>query len=404
MKTPDALLHRRGTLLLAVSIAIIAANLYYVQSLIGTIATATHITDSQSQGLIVVSQVGFAAGLVLILPLADVIPPRRLMSILLVVDCAALLAIGAAPSLPMLYVAFAVLGLANTAAQLIVPTAANLASDASRPKVIGTIISGLLTGILLARTVSGIVASLFGWQAMFIVAAVLILAVIPAANIVLRHAPHHRSGGHYFTLLRNTWRLYGAHALLRLRAAYGAAAFALFSMLWSTIALLLAGAPYHYSPSAIGLFGLLGVAGATAANLVGRITRVPRIVLTIVAIVVALGGFALLWSGQTTLGLLIVGVVVLDVGVQGLHVLNQHAIYTLAPAERARANSVYMIWYFGGGSIGSVLATAMWSAAGWSGVCVTAIGVAVVAALVWFLFDVMPARRRAPGIAAPAEA
>ena len=400
--TSQPQLTRRGTLLLAASIAVIAANLYYVQSLIATIAHAVHITDTQAQGLITVSQLGFAVGLVLILPISDLMPARRLLTILLVLDCAALIAICLAPDVIVLYIAFAVLGLANTGAQLIIPAAANLASDASRPRVVGTIISGLLTGILLARTVSGIVADLFGWRAMFAVAAVLILAVIPTTAVVLRNAPQLRTSGTYLAALRNTWRLYAAHRLLRMRAAYGAAAFALFSMLWSSIALLLSGSPFHYSESIIGLFGLLGVAGATAANVTGRISRLSRSTLTVTAIAIALLGFILLWSGHAQLGVLIAGILVLDVGVQALHVVNQHAIYTLAPADRSRANSVYMIWYFAGGSLGSLVATALWPVAGWTGVCAAAVVVTLIAAGIWLFGDVLPTRHPAERGAAAA--
>ncbi|MFJ8364226.1 MFS transporter [Streptomyces sp. NPDC093984] len=385
---------RAMTLLLAAATGAVAANMYYAQPLLAVIARSLG-TSTQAAGVIVtVTQLGFAAGLVLVLPLADIVRRRSLLTVLLVLDAAALAAVGVAPGLAVALVAFAVLGLANVAAQVLVPVAAHLADDAQRGRTVATVISGLLTGMLLARTVAGVVTELVGWRPLFLGAAVLMILV----NLVLRRAlhgvdavPHRRVG--YRAVLRSTVRIYRTEPAVRIRSTYGALGFAAFSVFWSTAALQLSRAPFTYSPAVIGLFGLLGAVGAMAANLTGRVRRHTHPMPTATAVaLIAVAYAVLLFAGQS-LGGVIAGVLVLDIGVQGLHVLNQRVIYDVDAAARNRVNSIYMTFYFAGGALGSAVASFMWSRAGWTGVCLTGLAVTALAALLWARTSAARARR-----------
>ena len=231
--------------------------------------------------------------------------------------------------------------------------------------------TGLLCGILLARTTAGVIADLAGWRTVYLVAAAL-MAVL--AMGLRRELPAERPRAHvpYRALLRSTARLFATEPVLRRRCLYGFLSFACFSVLWTSVAFLLKGAPYHYSNTVIGLFGLVGAAGALAANGAGRLADGATRAATFgFALAMALA-FAVLAAGRSSLPALIVGILVLDAGSNGLHVLNQHANYSLptAPDARSRINAVYMTSFFLGGAAGSAASAAIYSHAGWSRVCV----------------------------------
>ncbi|WP_187978036.1 MFS transporter [Mycetocola sp. JXN-3] len=383
-----SLLTARGTALLAVSTGLIAANLYYIQPLIPTIAADLGIAVSTVQVLLTASQLGFALGILLILPLGDLIRPRTLITVLLSIEALALVALALSTNAVVLGIAVTVVGITNLSAQVIVPAAANLAAPGSAPQVVSTVIGGLLTGILLARTVAGLVATPWGWRPVFIGAAILMVSLIPVLRRVLGGAARPAAPGtRYSAILAGTVRIFRAHPELRIRSLYGALMFALFSLLWSTLALLLERSPYGYSEAVIGLFGLLGVAGALCATLLGRIRGLSAGTRTALLILVALVGAVALSAGATNVAALIVGILLVDVAVQGIHVTNQHVIYAvIAPSERGRANGVYMAGYFGGGVIGTALAALAWGIDGWAGVAVVGIAIVVITGIVR-LFD-----------------
>jgi predicted MFS family arabinose efflux permease len=278
-----------------------------------------------------------------------------------------------------------VVGGGSVAAQLLIPMAASLADDRSRGHVVGVVMSGLLLGILLARTVSGIVAEVSSWRVVYAMAAVLtlVLAVV-LSRLLPPEGERPRIG--YGSLLRSTVTLMRTETLLRRRAFFGALGFAAFSVFWTTMAFLLAGAPYHYSELTIGLFGLVGAGGALCANVAGRWADRGWTTTTTLVFAALVGiSFLPLWLGRSSLAMVIVGILVLDVGVQGLQVTNQSMIYRLAPHARSRVNSGYMVCYFFGGAVGSAVGAWVYESHRWAGVCVLggAIGlVAVVAAVV----------------------
>ncbi len=272
--------------------------------------------------------------------------------------------------------------------QVIVPMASHLAAPEERGRVVGTVMSGLLIGILISRTVSGVIAQLFGWRCVFVVVAVamLVLAVILWRTLP-RVAPTTEMP--YRAALRSVVALIGSEPLLRQRMLLGACLMGSFSILWTSVAFLLTGvhgSSYHYGNAAIGLFGLAGIAGAGAAQLVGRLSDSGHgKLMTTVTLVALAASWGVLYLGAHSVILLILGIMLLDWGVQGTHVGNQSAIYQLRADARSRLTTAYMCAYFVGGTICSALTGALYDADGWSAVCIFGAAVPVLALVVWAL-------------------
>jgi predicted MFS family arabinose efflux permease len=390
MTSPALTMDRRSqmsramVLLFAVACGVSVANLYYAQPVLDTLAKSFG-TSSGTAGLVVTSaQIGYALGLAFLVPLGDLLARRWLVPAVLFVTAGGLVASASAPDIGVLIAVGLVVGAGSVAAQLMVPMAASLADDEHRGRVVGVVMSGLLLGILLARTVSGVVAQVSSWRVVYLMAACMtaVLAIV-LGRFLPEEGVRPRIG--YGTLLRSAVRLLVTESLLRRRVVFGALGFAAFSVFWTTMAFVLAGAPYRYDDLTIGLFGLVGAGGALCATLAGRWadrgwTRSTTLVFAgLVAV-----SFLPLWWGRHDLAMLIVGILVLDVGVQGLQVTNQSLIYRLAPEARSRINSAYMVCYFAGGAIGSALGSAVYERHHWAGVCVlgAAIGIVATAAAV----------------------
>jgi predicted MFS family arabinose efflux permease len=365
-------------LLLAAACGLSAANLYYAQPLLHEIAQRFHSGPSVTALIVTGSQVGYALGLGLLVPIGDMVARRRLVPSVLAITAVGLVLAGLAPGISVLIGVCVLVGLGSVAAQMLVPLAAELAGEANRGAVVGKVMSGLLIGILLARTLSGLVADVAGWRSVYFAAAGLIvaLAVVLARRLPDEVRPRTHS---YRGLLRSVVELFLAEPALRRRALFGALAFAAFSVFWTTVAFVLAGPPYHYNETVIGLFGLVGAAGAIFANVAGRLADRGHVArLTSVCAMLLCASFGVLYLGRHELWAMILGIVVLDVGAQGMQVTNQSVIYRLAPAARSRVNSAYMVVYFAGGAIGSAVAGSVYASAKWAGVCVAgaAIGAA----------------------------
>ncbi len=356
--------------LLALSCGVAVANLYYAQPLLATIATSFHTSSASAATVVTVAQVGYGLGLALLVPLGDIRERRRVVPLVLVATTAALVAAGNAPDIAVLAAAAAAIGFSAVVAQILVPFAAQLAGDAERGRVVGTVMSGLLIGILLARTVAGVVAELAGWRAIYLLAAgwVALLAVVLWRTLP---AEEPRAPMPYRKLLASVIHLVRAEPVLRRRSLYGLLTFACFNILWTSLSFLLAGPPYHYSNAVIGLFGLLGAGGAVAASVAGRLSdRGLDGILSGVTLAVVAGSFGLLALGRRELAPLIAGVVLLDLGAQGTHLFNQSHVFRLDPAARSRLNTAYMVAYFVGGSLGSLGTGLVYDLAGWAGVCI----------------------------------
>jgi predicted MFS family arabinose efflux permease len=381
-------------LLLAITCGAAVANLYYAQPLLHTLAGAFGVSDGTAGLLVTVSQIGYVIGLSLLVPLGDLRERRGLITVTLVLTAAALIVAAAAPGIAVFGAAIGVAGTTSTVAQVIVPLSSSLAAPDERGQVVGTVMSGLLIGILVARTVSGTVAATFGWRTVFWLAAVVMLALAATLRRTLPKIPP-TSALSYGGLLRSVLALIATEPVLRQRMVVGALCFGCFSALWTSLAFLLSGAPYHYGNGAIGLFGLAGVAGAAAATAVGRLADRGRgAEATTAAIMVTLASWGILAAGRTSVIALIAGIAALDLGVQGAHISNQSAIYTLSPQARSRLTTAYMVAYFLGGAIFSALTAALYSSAGWTGVCVLGGAAATAALVTWSATQWAQGRRR----------
>lgn len=375
-----SVLTRGLVLLMATATGLAVANNYYAQPLLAAIRGDLGLSGAVAGLVVTLSQLGYAIGLVLLLPLGDLVERRRLITLLGTGVAVGLAVLGSAPSAAVLLPAAVVVGALSVQAQVLVPLAASMASDAERGRVVGTVMSGLLIGVLLARTLAGWLAETGTWRVVYYVAAGLMLVQVLALRRGLPRE-HEHAGLSYGRLLASTWSLLREESLLRRRALYGGLAFGGFSVLWTSMAFLLAGPRYGYSVGIIGTFGLVGAAGAAMASAAGRLADrgVDRVTTWTGAVALA-GSWLLVYLGGRHLAALVVGILVLDAAVQGVHVTNQSLIYTIRPEARGRITSVYMTSYFAGGAAGSALSAVAWDLAGWT--AVSLVGAAFAAALV----------------------
>ena len=357
-------------LLIATATGLAVASIYYAQPLLEAIRNTLGLTVAHAGLIITASQLGYAAGLVLLVPLGDLYERRNLVVVMMLGIAAGLAGIGFSPNAAMMLLMSVFVGGMSVVAQVLVAFSADLAADAERGRVVGTVMSGLLLGVLLARTVAGILAQVGGWRSVFWLSAAVMLLMAGAMyrGLPLR-APANRIG--YLELLRSIPPLFREESVLRLRSAYGAIGFAIFSTLWTPLAFLLSKAPFHYSPGVIGLFGLAGVAGASAASVAGRMAdRGGGNRTTLAAILMIGGSWLLIWFGRHSVWVLVAGIVLLDFSAQALHITNQSEIYRLRPDARSRLTSAYMACFFAGGVLGSSLSAWAYAAWDWTGVCV----------------------------------
>ncbi|AZV06905.1 MULTISPECIES: MFS transporter [Enterobacter] len=371
-------------LLMSVATGLAVASNYYAQPLLDTIARAFNLSASSAGFIVTAAQLGYAAGLLFLVPLGDMFERRMLIVSMTLLAAGGMLITASSQSLTMMIVGTALTGLFSVVAQILVPLAATLASPEKRGKVVGTIMSGLLLGILLARTVAGLLASLGGWRTVYWVASVLMVVM---ALALWRGLPKVKQENHlnYPQLLASVFSLFTQDKLLRTRALLGCFTFANFSILWTSMAFLLAAPPFNYSEGVIGLFGLAGAAGALGARPAGGLADKGKSHLTTSAgLILLLLSWAAIWYGHISVLALIVGILVLDLTVQGVHITNQTVIYRVKPEARNRLTAGYMTSYFIGGAAGSLISASAWQHAGWSGVCAIGAIVATLNLLVWW--------------------
>jgi len=329
------------------------------------------------------TQVGYAAGILLVVPLGDVVNRRRLIPAMMACAAVALVGCALAPSFGLLLIAITVLGLTTVAGQLLTPLAGDLADDAQRGQVVGIVVSGILTGILVSRTLSGLIADAAGWRAVFAVAAAAdVVFAIVLYRVIPPLAPKTRLP--YPALIASVGAVIRRERALRWTMVLGATGFGAFTMFWTALTFLLSSPQFSYPVSVIGLFGLAGLAGALAAQRSGRLHdrgwSVPATgaawALALVAFIVAAV------AGRTVAGVL-VAIVLLDIAIQSANILNQSRLFTISGEARSRLNTAYITGNFIGGAVGSAAASLLWSAGGWTAVSITAVGLSCFALAVW---------------------
>jgi predicted MFS family arabinose efflux permease len=353
-------------LLFAVATGAVAANLYYAQPLVGLIGPAVGLSPHAASLLVTLTQLGYGAGLILLVPVGDLLENRRLVGITLCFTVAALLMAAVAQSAWTFLLASLLIGVTSSAAQMLVPIAAHLAPAESRGRVVGKVMSGLLLGILLARPIASILADTLGWRSVFVLSAVAMAGLVA---LLMRQLPHRQpvDGPRYGAMLRSMVRLALTTPILQRRSAYHAPLFAAFSLFWTAAPLELAGPDFGLTQRGIALFALAGAAGAVAAPLAGHAAdRGWGRPATLFAILAVAAAFALgHFEGTRSVYVLAAAGIVLDFGVQTNLVVGQRAIFALAPAIRSRLNGLYMASFFVGGAIGSALASPAYQSGGW---------------------------------------
>ncbi|HFT5049880.1 TPA: MFS transporter [Shigella sonnei] len=384
MTKPNHELSPALIVLMSIATGQAVASNYYAQPLLDTIARNFSLSASSAGFIVTAAQLGYAAGLLFLVPLGDMFERRRLIVSMTLLAAGGMLITASSQSLAMMILGTALTGLFSVVAQILVPLAATLASPDKRGKVVGTIMSGLLLGILLARTVAGLLANLGGWRTVFWVASVLMALM---ALALWRGLPQMKSETHlnYPQLLGSVFSMFISDKILRTRALLGCLTFANFSILWTSMAFLLAAPPFNYSDGVIGLFGLAGAAGALGARPAGGFADKGKSHhTTTFGLLLLLLSWLAIWFGHTSVLALIIGILVLDLTVQGVHITNQTVIYRIHPDARNRLTAGYMTSYFIGGATGSLISASAWQHGGWAGVCLAGATIALVNLLVWW--------------------
>ncbi|MFL6659501.1 MAG: MFS transporter [Massilia sp.] len=374
-------------MLLATASGLIVANLYYAQTLVGPISAATGLS-AQAAGLIVtLTQIGYASGLLLIVPLGDLIENRALIVRALLCTSVALLTAALSTNGMVFLAASLAIGLGSVAAQVLVPFAAHLSREATRGQAVGKVMSGLLLGIMLARPAASLIADYASWHAVFGGAAVLTFVLALALRRLLpQRLP--ASTLSYGGLIASLWHLFASTPLLRQRGLYQAGLFGAFSLFWTVTPMVLAGPQFQLSQTGIAIFALVGMAGAVISPVAGRLADAGHTVAaTAAALTLGCVSFALpmIAPGSRTLalGLLVAASILLDMGVALNLVLGQRAIFNLGAATRSRLNALYIAMFFVGGACGSALGAWAYARYGWQAALLTGMAFTGLPLLFW---------------------
>jgi predicted MFS family arabinose efflux permease len=384
-------IHRRPgispglTMLFSLAAGASVGNLYWAQPILGEIVGALGVSPGSSGLLVTLTQIGYAVGVFLLVPLGDTVNRKRIIPALMILCSAALAGSALAPNFAVLLVALALVGVTTVAGQLLIPLAGDLARADQRGRTVGTVASGILLGILISRTVSGIVADIFGWRAVYVAAAaiMLILAVLMAS--ALPHlAPPERVP--YGKLLRSVLAAVAQHRTVRVVMLIGAATMCVFTAFWTGMTFLLAAAPFSYSASQIGLVSLVGILGAVAAQRTGPVFdrgwAVPAIGVGLAITLVALAVSGL--GASSIIAVLIAGAL-FSIGLQSVQVLAQTIMLSIDPAARSRLNTALVVGNFVGGALGSTLAAVLWQLGGWPAIMGGSAVITGLALAVWFI-------------------
>ena len=369
---------------MTIATGLIVANLYYNQPLLDEMARTFHASKAKAGQVSYFTQLGYAVGMFFLAPLADMMKRKRLMMIIFGFIVLSLLVTALSASINLLVCFSFILGAASLIPQILVPMAAHLAKPEERGSVIGIIMTGLLFGILLSRTFSGVLGDYLGWRAVYYAAAgVMVLTWLMLWRFLPEVEPDYK--GSYGSLMTSLVDLIKTEPKLRVAALRGALCFACFSAFWSTIAFLLHD-NLHKGSSYAGFLGIFGAFGALAAGLMGWLSdRMNAYKLSGITIVLIILSFVIFYySAYSYIGL-IIGVIVMDMGVQATHISNQSIIFALKPEARNRINTIYMVSYFLGGTAGTFIATLLWKNFQWTGVCAVGVALSLLTLVIHFI-------------------
>ena len=353
--------------LLGVAVGVTAANLYYAQPLADAIARDLHGSAADVGTALTLTQIGYTLGMIVLVPLGDGRERRGTIVATAAAAVGALLFFSTARSMPSLQLASVLIGVASSVVQMMVPYAVSLGSPPERGRIVGTVMAGLLTGILLSRTASGIVGQALGWRSMYWIAAGAMATLTVTLHLVL---PTQRPAEPlpWIVILRSLRQVFLSQPVLRRHALVGALGMASFSVFWSMLSFHLA--TIGHGSAVAGMFGIIGVVGVVAGPVAGRLAvRTPPARINVLGLGAVTAAFVVFFLGAHSLIAIGIGVVLLDVGVQSSHLANQTAIYGLSSGLRNRLNALYMVSYFLGGSVGTFGASTMWARHGWPAVC-----------------------------------
>lgn len=374
---------RGSAFLFAVAGGAAVGNLYWAQPILDTIAAGLGVSVSTAGLLITATQIGYAVGVFFLVPLGDIVDRKRIIPAFMLLAALMLGLSALAPTFPLLLVSLTLVGASTVSGQFLAPLAGDLATDEQRGRALGTVASGLLLGIMIARAVSGIVTDLIGWRALYVAVAVVMLVLAVVMYRALPTLPP-RARVSYRALLLSVLRTYRLSATARWVGLIGAAAMASFTLFWTGLTFLLAAAPFGFSATQIGLINLVGIVGAITAQRVGRLydrgLAIPAIGvgLTLAIVAFAVSGFA-----PHALVAVIASIALYSVGIQSVMVLSQTRMLAIDPSARSRLNTVFVVGNFIGGSIGSALASALWTTGGWAGVMAAAAAILLLALAAW---------------------
>jgi len=353
--------------LMSTAAGLVVANNYYNQPLLNLIAQDFSVSEAQVSNIPLFTQLGYAFGLLFIIPLGDKFPRKKMVMIDFVVIILGLLAMALAPSLPVLIISGFIVGFSCVVPQVFVPMAAQLAKPGEQGGAIGIVMSGLLIGILGSRFISGYVGEFFGWRVMYYGAAGIMVVLWLLLKLKLPELQADFKGT-YKQLMQSTWHYFKTESPIRLAAARGALGFAGFSAFWTTLVFVL-NENFNYGSGVAGAFGLLGIGGALAATVMGKMSDKmnKNYLITIATLLMIFSWGIFAFSGHSIIGL-VIGVILVDMGLQSLHITNQNIIFSKNKDARNRINTIYMVGYFVGGALGTITGAYAWQLFEWIGV------------------------------------
>lgn len=371
--------------LMSASAGLVVANNYYNQPLLNLIANDFGVSEAAVSNVPLFTQLGYAFGLLFIIPLGDKFPRKKMVMVDFIVIIISLLAMAIAPSLPILILSGFVVGFSCVVPQVFVPMAAQLANPENRGSAIGIVMSGLLIGILGSRFISGYVGEYFGWRAMYYGASGIMLILWLLLKLKLPELqPDFKCT--YKQLMQSTWHYFKTESPVRLAAVRGGLGFAGFSAFWTTLVFVMED-NFNYGSGIAGAFGLLGIGGALAATVIGKLSdRMNKNnLITLATLIMLLAWVIFEFSGNSIIGM-VIGVLLVDMGLQSLHITNQNIIFSRNQDARNRINTIYMVGYFAGGALGTITGAYAWELFDWEGVATLGLFYTILILITHFLF------------------